>query len=234
MEATTAGKRSNRVLLGLGVSLALLMGSGVFALVSDSITSSGNSAQSGTFSPPPPPSQDVQVASTDDFGASCSDLTYGNSLPTTFTLADLDLATTQNVYSTRIFCIKNAGSTAGKLSGAAVNYSATEVGCSTGEFDAGDTNCGGGPGELGAVIDEFFSNFGETGSDPDCLSLESQGIGFTGANGHVLNGSLPPGGYCKFVYMLTPKFGSTDTQRVLAQTDRIQWDLVFTLEDVPA
>ncbi|MEA2842469.1 MAG: hypothetical protein QOJ69_140 [Actinomycetota bacterium] len=50
---------------------------------------------------------------------------------------------------------------------------------------------------------------------------------------NVLHPSLPPGASCRFVYQLSPTFLSvTEAQRLQAQSDAVQWDLVLKLQDV--
>ena len=228
-----AGRSLKVVLLVLGTVVSLLLGAGLFALTSDSVTSSGNSAESGTWKPP---AHDLQVAMSDDFGLACSNANYSKSLPTTFAAAPVDLARSpaSGAHISKVVCIKNAGTAAGRLTASVTNFVQTETECSTGEADAGDATCGSGAGEVGTVLDEGFSQFSDVGSDPNCTASGYFVSRFeSGYLDNVLHPSLPPGAYCRFVYSLSPTFLTvTEAQRLQAQSDSVQWDLVLKLQDV--
>ena len=228
-----AGRSPKVVLLVLGTVVSLLLGAGLFALTSDSVTSAGNSAESGTWKPP---AHDLQVATSDDFGFACANANYTKSLPTTFSAAPVDLARSPGAGShiSKIVCIRNAGTAPARLTASVTNFVQTETECSTGEAEAGDATCGSGTGEVGAVLDEGFSLFSEVGSDPDCTASGYFVSRFeSGYLDNVLHPSLPAGATCRFVYNLSPTFLSvTEAQRLQAQSDSVQWDLVLTLQDV--
>jgi hypothetical protein len=228
-----AGRSPKLVLLVLGTVVSLLMGAGLFALTGDSVTSGGNSAESGTWKPP---AHDLQMATNDDFGFSCANADYTKSLPTTFSAAPVDLAQPPGAgpYISKIMCIKNAGTAPARLTASVTSFVQTETGCSSGEVDAGDATCGSGVGEVGTVLDEGFSQFSEVGSDPDCTASGYFVSRFeAGYLDNVLHPSLPAGATCRFVYNLSPTFLSvTEAQRLQAQSDSVQWDLILTLQDV--
>ena len=228
-----AGRSFKVTLLVLGTTVSLLLGAGLFALTSDSVTSAGNSAESGTWKPP---AHDLQVATSDDFGFACANANYTTSLPVTFSAAPLDLARSPGAgpYVSKIVCVKNAGTAPARLTASVTNFVQTETACSTGEAEAGDATCGEGAGEVGTVLDETMSQYAEVGSDPDCTASGYPVSRFeSGYVDNTLHPSLPPGASCRYVYMLSPTFLSvTESQRLQAQTDAVQWDLVLTLQDV--
>ena len=228
-----AGRSPKVVLVVLGSTISLLLGAGLFALSSDSVTSAGNSAESGTWTPP---AHDLQVAMSDDLLLSCAHANYTSSLPATFSAAPVDLAQLPGAgpYVRKVVCLTNAGDAPGQLTASVTNFVQTETACSPGEGDAGDATCGSGAGELGAVVDEGMSNYDDVDSDPACSSIGYPVSRFEAGYVHnVLNPSLPPGGSCRFIYQLSPTFLTvTEAQRLQAQTDAVQWDLVLTLEDV--
>ncbi len=170
--------------------------------------------------------------------ASCAIANYAGSLPATFSAVDVDLSRPPGAgaYVAKVFCIKNAGTAPAQLTASVVNLVQTEAGCSDGEAEAGDATCGDGVGELGAVVDETFSMASDAGSDPACTAATFPVSRFeSGYIDAVLHASLPAGGHCRFVYMLSPTFLTvTEAQRLQAQSDGVQWDVVLRLEDVIA
>ena len=223
----------------LGTGLSLLLGSGLFAAVSDSVESTGNKARSGTSAAG---AQDITVARVAfdpmSFGAEdCAGGTYGNG-PLTALLnpsgginVSLDNANFDG--QTDVLCVRNSGATTGRIKVIFDNVVETEVGaCETTESSAGDTTCSdAAAGELKSVLQPgFVERLGETGT---CSALQTSFAGWEGA-GQVLASSVAPGQICVWQLETHTDLTTTDTQRLRAQTDMVQWDITFVLEDVPA
>jgi hypothetical protein len=226
------GRSPKVVLLVLGTVTSVLLGAGLFALTGDSITSGGNSAESGTWKPP---AHDLQVAASDDFALSCANANYTDALPATFSAVDVDLSRSPGAgaYVSKIFCLKNAGTSPAQLTASVVNFVQTEAGCSDGEAGAGDATCGTGAGELGSAVDEWFSLYDDGSADPGCVAPFAVSRFEAGYVDVVLNPSLPAGATCRYVYHLAPTFLTvTEAQRLQAQSDGIQWDVVLSLTEV--
>jgi hypothetical protein len=214
----------------IGGALSLLLGSGLISLVSDSVTSEANSLESGTFSPA---SYDLKLARV--LTESCAAVPYDSyqdgPLTALFTNGTLDLSQGRSNVNRIEVCLRNLGNGVGKLVASNGNYIETEIGgCEPSESEAGDTTCGDGDhGELFGVLSSNFFVSPLHDSSPSC----------TGAAGHissqlVLDQDLAPGESCRIVvdYRVDPTV--SDNDRLLAQTDRLQWDITFTLEDATA
>src|SRR5437763_14956117 len=106
--------------VSLGAVLAMLLGSGLIARTSDTAASNGNIARSGTFTPR---AHDVDIAEVANLaGGDCSTAVYqesaGAAITTTGVNINLDSLSQIEQGTTagrKDFCVKNAGTAAGKL-----------------------------------------------------------------------------------------------------------------------
>jgi len=229
-------KRSLAV-VGLGAGVSLALGS-LLALTSDSVTSQNNKAESGTFAAP---AHDL-VAAKIPAGGNCETATYTEgpfAAAITSPFANFTLGGS-GLNQTDRFCLKNNGTQAGQLVMTFTNVADLEVGvCEQSEADAGDTSCTDlAQGELKPILEARFS-LDSGGLEAPSLSFSCTTSGFTAfstveAGPEVLDPNLDPGEFCRGLLVLREKLSTTDTERLLAQTDKVQWDIVFTLEDVPS
>ena len=210
-----------------GAVFSLLLGS-VLARVSDTVESTGNKATSGLYGQP----YDIQAAQI-PFGGNCATATYSQG-PVTFTEdANVDLESESTGDTVRYVCIKNAGQGTGQVLVQYTNVTDTEVGtCASVESNpegGNDQTCAdGGAGELKSLLRSA------AGSSAPCAAAA------IGPNGtfaemetpRVLSTSLAPGEICRVDFNVALKFQPTEVERSLAQTDRVQWDVRFTLQDV--
>lgn len=221
----------------LGALLAFVMGSGLVAISSDSVTSVGNTVESGTFTPP---SHDVQVAQIGRDGG-CTDASYEDGPVTAAISSDgpnIDLNTGISGPFDSDLCIKNTGNQTGQLILSVTYISDTEVGrCEQSESDpagGADTTCGNrSQGELRQLL--FFGvQPQEEGTSPSCTDPPNVYFGDDPLPSRVLDADLAPGEICRVRPSVVVGQHFTDQQRLAAQTDRFQWDIVLTLQDVPA
>ncbi len=211
-------RRAYGATLVLAAGTSLLLGSGLLAVITDSVTSQGNSVQSATYT-----RQDLKatrVAAEAPCPADPTAYEDALSLPSFMlsnAIIDLeqDLAAASGQYR---ICVLNNGSQAGTLAIAPANAVDSEVGCSDSEVAAGDTSCtNGDAGELKPLLKyEALACFGP----PALARLE-------GASPAVF-GDFFPGGPCDVEVRVWVE-GGTPQQRAAAQTDKVQWDFVFTL-----
>jgi hypothetical protein len=224
-------------MLAIGAALTLLLGSGLMALVSDSMVSDVNSVQSGTFTPP---AHDLVVAkvSTD---ANCADATFDTGSQIDARITDLDFALNPGATSigSHDLCLKNAGEQTGRVVVSFTNVYEYEIGpgygtpsCEASEADpnrGGDTTClsSSDVGELRPIV--RFGLAASLSTSPSCTSFELP-FGEVQEGGAVLDTDLEPGEICR-VQMQAISAPETEQQQYAAQTDALQWDVVFTLED---
>ena len=224
-------RRGRISIVAMGAAVSLLMGSGLFALTSDTVRSNSNSVQSGTFALP---AHDLQAAQVVQAGE-CAGATYTDG-PFTATIENgpVNLGTGIGPVGTGSFCLRNSGAESGRLTVLFQGAIDRELGaCETSEADAGDVTCADGdPGELRAVLFPFF--MGSTTSSSSCAgssgTLSFDAFEFAP---RVLDSDIAPGEFCpvRLAISTSAGFGS-DTANFLAQTDRVQWDIVFMLEDI--
>jgi len=212
-------KRSARwfFLAVLGAAVVMLTGSGLISLLSDSVTVTGNRAESGTLG-----SHDVQAAVSSD----CSTATYSDGpIPAAIDVV-LDLSTTEPL-SPVVICVKNNGSVFTHLTMHFDNVLDVEVGDCTPSEEAEDTTCeDGDAGELAGALALLPSSSCTTvtysAAIPFQSFLDDFSLSFFGVS---------PGSTCTVT--LTPSVSEDASNSVLAaaQTDQLTWDIVFTLSD---
>ena len=220
-------RRSLVAMSVLGALCSMLLGS-VLARVSDSVSSAGNKATSSQYGTP----FDVQAAQI-PFGGDCNTATYSQG-PVAFTEdASVNLETLNTGDTVRYLCVKNAGQGTGQLLIQYVNVTDSEVGtCASVEAHpegGNDQSCADGAGgELKPLLVSGASGSG------DC-SGSATGPTFAGMEvPKALTSSLAPGQICKVDVFVAIKFSPTEVEKSVAQTDRVQWDVQFTLQDTPA
>lgn len=221
--------------LVLGLLLFGLLGSSLVARVSDTVRSDGNQMQSGTFTPP---AHNVQAAKVHFSTGDCATATYAEGPLTSLFGSDGGGIAIQNEGSGRgaleDICVKNAGTSAGRLTVSFLNAVQSELApCSAGEASAGDTDCASttGIGELGRLFTTSFS--ADAGSAASCVGASQAMDTWLAGAPVVVDVNLAPGEICRFGLSFVNTAGRTETERLLAQSDKIQWDIVFTLEDAP-
>ncbi|MEX2556439.1 MAG: hypothetical protein WEB06_12525 [Actinomycetota bacterium] len=216
-------RKRRLTLIALGAAVSLLLGSGLLALASDSVTSTGNTVTSGTFA------HDVKAARVSD-AAECGTATYEDG-PFTALLTWTTTLGEETSTSTDVFCLRNDGSAVGQLSLTFQNIVDTEVGaCESSESAAGDTSCqDGDAGELSQVL--AAQTAGQTGSTSgSCTGTGRSSFANLGANSFVFDADLAPGEICALRMTVFAEGGQSDDTYAQAQTDRVQWDITFTLQ----
>lgn len=212
-----------------GAVFSLLLGT-VLARVSDSVDSTGNKATSGLYGTP----YDIQAAQI-PFGGDCATATYSDG-PVTFTEdASVNLETGGTGDTVRYVCVKNVGQGTGQVLVQYVNVTDTEVGaCAPVESNpqgGNDQSCSdGGAGELKALLRSSAAS-----ASPCATSAAGPNFTFTEMETpRVLATSLAPGQICRVDFSVSLTNSATEVQKSAAQTDRVQWDVRFTLQDAPA
>lgn len=214
---------------GTAMALTLLIGAGVLSLVQDSATSQDNTVASGTYV------HDVRVAPVSPSASCPTDLRQYSDGPIAAVVRAPGAATVTPgsnlaLSSTVSVCVRNFGSHTGRLLvGFPINQVIqTESACSPGEA-AEDTSCGSGHGELAGLMRITWH---ELGSSP-CETTGFRSFGQYIIGPVVLSAGLPPTGVCKLGAFFGMDPEASETANVRAQTDRVQWDIIFTLQDPP-
>jgi hypothetical protein len=214
-----------------GAALSLLLGSGLLALVSDSVTSQGNEFSSGAFGAAP--SHDVKAALiSSGLGSLCITSTPLQDGPIAAAISgqtlDLSLGT---LGQTNDFCVRNDGTSTGRLRVSLASIVGTELGaCESSENTAGDTTCG--AGAAGELAPALVWSFVRTDPDVSASCISSSSAPFDGISSRIVDTDLAPGDTCRVSMRVLVPASTTETQKLLAQTDRLQFDVVFTLEDI--
>lgn len=221
--------RIQALVAGLVVAL---VGGGVFALITDTVTSSGNNAETGEFNP-----LDLEAAFVvdPDGVGSCQNLPdgdYANSLTAWIDGAVLEFGTHTDAnpyFPTSFVCLRNVGEQDGTAVMQFSNLVETEVGaCSQAEFDYeelvdGTATCNDGDaGELASAVGTHFYDCDNVFSDDTLGNRQSLSTPV---------GTIAAGGYC--LIDLNLYLSQDDESRFMGQTDRAQWDIDFTLSDQP-
>ncbi len=239
-------RKSTVSVMAIGAVVSLLLGSGLLSIVSDSVTSEGNSLESGEFTPP---AHDLQAQLTLGACSSQSDYSDGPLTAMVSTPEGTPNVTLDGAHfgGDRRLCLKNAGSRAGQVLLRFDSIVDSEVGqCSSSESDpdqGADTSClDGDQGELSSILYvSFLVRPGDTTSD-SCASTASFFFGDYGnpdvfGVGYPVDSSLAPGEVCALDLDYSvgrDDFVTPEQQKFAAQTDRVQWDIVATLQDVPS
>lgn len=222
----------------MGTVVSLLLGSGLLAQVSDSIRSEDNATQSGTLAPDPSGGEGL-VAALVGNTVSCNgttDVTDGP-LPAIVTDSTASTAALSTpgasffVQQTTDTCVRNAGAASGRLMVTFDQILSSEVAeCEVPEADAGDTTCtDGSDGEFEDVISAAFRPLPGNA----CSGVSNQRLPFNQIStaGLTIDDAFAPGDTCRFYLQLYISADATEEQRLIAQSDRLQWDIVLTLED---
>lgn len=212
---------------GASLALAILVGLGLFAVVSNTVLSSGNSAESGTYAYEGPVELEVALV---DPGApfdACDTATYDSAvLPAILTAtADLDAGTFSPIDND--VCVRTAGTFDAYLRVTDQNILDVEVGaCEATEASAGlDTTClDGEDGELSAVVNYFLSD-----ATFACPTVSSQLNGIE----VFAEAMIPAGTTCRYSMIPVLWPGAWAETLAAAQTDRVSWDIAFALVDDP-
>jgi hypothetical protein len=229
-------RRKALVSIAIGVSLSLVLGS-LLALNSDSVTSEDNKAQSGTFALP---AHDLQAARISQSAFSCTGPTFEDgpfTAAVTGTGPNIDLDGGFLVQTADRFCLKNNGTETGRLIVTFADGIDVEVGtCETSEAGTGgDPSCAdGAQGELEPLLKAIFSRQATPSTSSSCTTTNLGSQSFTSMDTVPveIDADLAAGETCA-VSLIVQVVGS-DAQKFQAQTDRFQWDIVFTLEDIPS
>jgi hypothetical protein len=241
-------RRLSMAAAAIGAALTLMTGSGLFSLVEDSVTSRANLAESGTYA------HDVKAAVVGGAGLTLQGCPPDNipndqlgpfgyrdgpipavvqgpltSLQPAPMTVELDRASSAD--STAKVCIKNFGRRGGAL---VVGFPGervlqTETACSTRESPA-DTSCGSGTGELAAVTAVGWA-VEPTGSSASCRSSGLVSFDSYRSSPQLISSYLAPGQVCVIRFRIGLDPEASESAKLLAQTDRVQWDIAFTLRD---
>ena len=227
-------KRTTQAMVAMGAAISLLLGSGLIAFVSDSVRSNGNSLRSGTYAVAPS-AHDLQIARV-DVNESCDDALYSDG-PMTAAISDGEVGLEiEGLHTFQVdnFCLKNAGTSMGSvvMTFPVANVQDTEIGaCEATESAAGDLTCSDGDeGELVPVLEAQATPDGDF-SSASCIGATASVRSLT-ETFHVVDTDLAPGETCEIFIGARTLYEATDEQRLAAQTDRVQFDIVFTLEDI--
>lgn len=219
-------RRKNATLLAIGAGLSLMLGSGLLSVISDSVTSQGNTAESGTFSPP---THDVKAALI-PIGGGCIDAEYSDGPLTASVTSAVDLDAGVAEGGRFELCVTNAGTETGRLIVSLTNLGQYEIGdCGPSELAAeGSVTCNAeDPGELASVS---FGRF-IPGSSPSACSIGSGfALSFDSGTGS-LAANFAPGDVCALRLDVEVNTTASENDKLIAQTDGIGWDTVFTLQD---
>lgn len=206
----------------VGALLSGLVGV-VVAKVSDSLSSTGNSAESGGFAV----RHDLQVARVDPT-ADCSTAPFADVDVAHISQVTVDLET-MNVtpVDDRAICLKNKGPVAAGLRAHFFDVVDQEVGCSPGEPDpafGNDGTCGTGLGELSALLRPALA----AASGPGC---HNTGDSFAGWQSGLRSlGGMGLGVVCKYVLQYGTQ-SAPEPDKARAQSDRVTFSIRFTLVD---
>lgn len=221
--------------LGAGAVVTLLLGSGMFSLTLDTVASQGNSAESGTFAA----AHDIKAAKVEPGGCpsttAYSDGPIAAAISTPVGTPNVTLPSTPNMLQADDFCIKNFGTQQAMVSVAFLAFVEKEVGtCEASESDSSqgaDTSCAANDqGELASVL---FARFNPSaGSSGSCAGTAAE-TPFRDYNAaaQIMDVDLAPGEVCSVYLQLTTNDGLTTNEKLAAQTDRIEWSIVFIAND---
>jgi hypothetical protein len=234
-------RKTKIALMAIGACISLVLGTGLISLTSDSVSSTGNSLESGTFQGGgTPEAHDVQAA-TGGCGGQFSDGPMAAAIATASGTPNVNLDTGSGSPSDTNLCIKNNGSTTGRLRMTVINAVSLESGaCQASESSAqggNDQSCtSGAAGELQDIIalEWVHATAGGGSSESDsCVNASNSVWSFISSGQHVtLDQSLEPGQTCNFRFSSLIESTATAAERQAAQTDRLQFDIRFVLEDV--
>jgi hypothetical protein len=228
--------RRTRTLLvaATGSALSLLLGSGLLALISDSVTSQGNALTSGTYTG----AYDVKAALLADTTPAqlCNSSTVLSDGPLAAHISQPIGLIGAGATATNDICIRNDGPHMGRVRVSITNVVDTETGdaatpgCVPTESGAGDTTCeGGAAGELSPILRAVFPASPDGFSSTSCATRVDL-TPFPGSA--IVDTDLAPGETCRVFLGAAVPNTVTDTERLVAQTDRVQFDIVATLEDI--
>ena len=215
-----------------GAVVSTLLGSGLVASTLDSVTSTGNSIHSGTFAT----AADLRVAGAQNGG--CDGVTFGteSSVAAFFGSENLSLAPGTAALEEAV-CVRNSGGTQGWLQVAFADVVDSEANpsgaCEASESDpagGNDESCAAGPGtgELPAILSSAVTAESCTPA-ASMLETNTDFGSMTGTGAHM--GWLEPGMTCLVHVGIGVLDHASDQQRQAAQTDSVQWDIVFALAD---
>lgn len=219
-------------ILGVGMAVSLLLGSGLFALATDTIVSVDNELSSGEIATP---SLDLKAALVpDNEPCDAAHATSDGPLPASVS-SQVDL-TGSDFIQGQDYCVMSTGSDAiGKLTYVFDNRLYTELGdCTPSEMNAefgADASCGEGqPGELHQILQVRVMDASTL--HLDCDVRVDQFVSFEDFLGQT-DVRMGPGQVCRLRLELQIDPDASLNQRARAQTDQVQWDVTFSLEHVP-
>ena len=218
----------------LGTAAAALLGSGLISALADSASSTGNYVETSSFTEDGD-GHDLKIAILPyDGETACDDpsLVYDDNVgPAAFvTPINLDDTNASTGQLEDDYCLYNAGSTAGEIWVSFANVLESEVDCTNDEYSVDPASCGEGEGELSGALTQAaaFKWGGECyeggdqlattiGSFQDFLAPQPTSI------------TLAPGARCRVYWGMA--VDADPAVRRAAQSDGMQWDNVFTLQD---
>ena len=224
----------------LGVLVSALLGSGMFAVVVDSVTSTGNSVTSNGLAAPP---ADLRVGIIDN-GEACGEATTSDDTTIAALVADesIDPTPGTQVTSHRI-CLYNAGGSTGNTALQFTNVFDGEANAVAGSCDnaealpqgGNDSSCGASdPGELSEIVAGFIRYL--IACPQECVHPTRE-FTFDEATAAPLQlFAIEPGATLVIQFSLYVDYETTEQQQQAAQSDRLQFDATFSFEnqEVPA
>lgn len=200
----------------LGAVIAVMGGTGIFAVFTDRATTGTNTVTSGAR----PKAADLQIAST---GTSYNDCqTFSEDLATGLvTMTDAQPLSKQITH----VCLKNVGASELTLSVKAIDLTDSEAGCTGDEAAAGDTTCGTGAGEISDIIAVNARSI-------DCATGAAGPIGgqwLSVLPGNPMSlGTVASGAQaCARIEVTYAPLNTTANQQLLAQSDTATWRFAF-------
>jgi len=216
-----------------GGTMALTLGTGFIALLSDSVTSPGNDISSGVIAAST--AHDVKAAIVDET-TDCDAMTVLQDGPLPVAVTGTTISLEGGTYfQPTDFCIRNDGTAPARLLGSISSVVDTELDCAVGEAEAGDATCGTGDGELSPVL--LWSMPTWTPPNVQTAYTSQSCLGNTNVQSFVMPGAveldatLDPGETCRIYLAVSTDGAATQDAKLVAQTDQLQFDIVFTLED---
>lgn len=206
-------------LAGLGAAVSLLLGSSLVALLSDSVSFQGNEAESGLVG-----SHDVQAAVVSS-ASDCAGATFSDGPVSAAIDVDVNLDSNASL-PVSVMCLKNNGTGDGELIVQFANVADLEVAPCPVSESVIDLNCDPGQqGELSEILDFGLSSTcsGSGGTAPAPFNMwvtTVQGVG-----------NLDVGEICAVTISPMVREGLSQNLLLEAQTDRLTWDIIFTLQD---
>jgi hypothetical protein len=226
-------RRTLRVAV-LGTAAAALLGSGLISALADSASSTGNYVETSSFTEDGD-GHDLKIAilpyngetGCEDPGLVYTDNVGAAAFSTPIDMDDPNAGTGQLEDD---YCLYNAGSSAGEIWVSFANHFDTEVACTNDEESVDPASCGAGEGELSDALTQAAAvKWGGDCYQPGEEIATTIGSFQSFLTPQPTNITLAPGERCRVYWSMA--VDADPAIRRAAQSDAMQWDNVFTLQD---